>query len=107
VSISASRDSRSGAKPGHPAGSRSQVLENNAVYYILVERAPALTLLVHFDLVSRCSLASSEACLRSEQLIADCPMFPCYLCSHCFPPVCCLIGVASHRLSTAIDYEST
>jgi tetratricopeptide (TPR) repeat protein len=57
--------------------------------------------------VSQSSLASGEACLRSVQLIADCPMFPSHLCSHCFPPVCCLIGAASYRLSTTIDYEST
>jgi hypothetical protein len=61
----------------------------------------------HRHRVSRCSLASGEACLRSVQLIVDCPVFSSHLCSHCFPPVCCLIGVASYRLSTAIDYEST
>jgi hypothetical protein len=32
-------------------------------------------------------------------------MFPSHLCSHYFPLVCSLIGAASYRLSTAMDYE--
>jgi hypothetical protein len=34
-------------------------------------------------------------------------MFSSHLCLHRFPPVCCLTGATSYRLSTAIDYEST
>jgi hypothetical protein len=56
---------------------------------------------------NNCSIKFNSNITSTVQLIADCPMFPSRLCSHCFPHVCRLIGAASYRLSTVIDYEWT